>query len=76
MFALAVLQAKLAGDGNCCFCFEPLPSAAVIALQCQAGHFVHLSCAKQRLQVRMFFCVTANQQLYCRCLSKTASCIT
>jgi hypothetical protein len=48
---LAVLQAKLAGDGNCCFCIEPLPSAAVIALECQAGHFVHLSCAKTRLQV-------------------------
>ncbi|WIA08484.1 hypothetical protein OEZ85_007920 [Tetradesmus obliquus] len=44
-------QASLAGDGNCCFCFEPLPSAAVIALQCQAGHFVHLSCARKRLQV-------------------------
>ncbi|KAF6264521.1 hypothetical protein COO60DRAFT_1457625 [Scenedesmus sp. NREL 46B-D3] len=44
-------QARLEGDGNCCFCFEPLPSAAVIALDCEAGHFVHLACAWKCLQV-------------------------
>lgn len=38
------------GDGSCCFCWEPLVSAAVMPLACAAGHFVHLHCAKQRLQ--------------------------
>lgn len=45
------MQATNAGDGSCCICFEPLPSAAVIQLACPGAHFVHLSCAIKRLQV-------------------------
>lgn len=45
------VQAVGAGDGSCCFCFEPLPVGAVVKLACPGGHFVHLDCAKRRLQV-------------------------
>jgi hypothetical protein len=51
MCPLWCLQAASVGDGNCCFCWEPLVSDAVMQLACQAGHFVHLQCAKQRLRV-------------------------
>lgn len=43
-------QAASVGDGDCCFCWEPLVSAAVMQLACAAGHFVHLHCAQQRLK--------------------------
>eukprot|EP00878_Enallax_costatus_P037922 GHUV01043023.1.p1 GENE.GHUV01043023.1~~GHUV01043023.1.p1 ORF type:complete len:276 (+),score=59.39 GHUV01043023.1:1848-2675(+) len=44
-------QASAAGNGSCLFCFEPLSAGPVIELTCDAGHLVHLSCAKKRLQV-------------------------
>lgn len=47
---MRAFQAASVGDGSCCFCWEPLVSAAVIPLACAAGHFVHLHCAEQRLQ--------------------------
>jgi hypothetical protein len=45
-------QAAAVGDGSCCFCWEPLVSAAVMQLSCAAGHFVHVACAQQRIKVR------------------------
>lgn len=60
---LCCVQARVAGDGNCLFCFEALPARPTIQLACDAGHFVHLSCAKKRLQVAaddvLLVCMTA-----------------
>lgn len=47
------VKAAAVGDGSCCFCWDPLVSAAVIPLACAAGHFVHLHCAKDHLKVRI-----------------------
>ncbi|KAG2484757.1 hypothetical protein HYH03_016411 [Edaphochlamys debaryana] len=65
-------------QGDCCFCWEPLPSAPCVQMGCAGGHVCHLHCATARLAAGYPGPHISFAHLYCplcRSASSGSSCV-